>query len=311
VLAGTAYVPDLGPPSKGAGSGEDDSVWDYLDTVVGALGHSIRIDGTAVIIQQATSLFDGRAQPRLGDPYQPRDVDGRRYNIRTFMWGRNVSELKVSHDYTRAEAKGIEARCYLPRRKKQLVARFPQKGDRPTHPLPGDKGDAHWQVIRVGRGIADEASLKRVAENYYNNVFRNELGVNIKTKNLASFGGGGDDPDVLDMKPGDNFRIDVVRGESESVQGIFEADEPNDLIERLTGMGYSSAFANAYALTYLNAGFQSVYRARELAIMWDTEEGISIELTGHNYVEVRVDKPSMGDDGVDDDGCTVVPTGRK
>lgn len=304
VLANTANVPDLGPPAKGGGDGEDDSVWDYLDTVVGAIGHTIRIDGTSIIIQRARSLLDGRAMPRIGDPYQARDLPSGKYEIRTFVWGRNVSELKVSHEYTRREAKGIEVRSYLPRRKSTNVARFPAEGDRPTHPLPGAKGDAHWQVVRVAPGIGDPATLKQVAEDVYNNIFRNELGVTIKTRNLSSFGGDGRDPDLLDIRPGDNFEVRVARGENESIQGIFEADEPNKLVERLTAIGYSSEFANAYALTYLSAGFQTIYRAREIGITWDTDEGIAIEITGHNYVEARVDKPN------DTDGPVVI-TGRK
>lgn len=295
VLSNTSHVPDLGPPSKGAGDGEDDSIWDYLDTVVGAIGHVIRIDGTDVIIQRAQSLLDGRSLARLGDPYKPRELKSGRYEVRTFIWGRNISELKVSHEYTRREAKGIEVRSYLPRRKSTNIARFPEENDRPTHPLPGAKGDAHWQVIRVAPGIADPVTLKRVAEDVYNNVFRNELGVNLKTKNLSSFGGDGNDPDLLDMRPGDNFQVLVARGENESVQGIFESDDPNALVERLTSIGYSSAFANAYALTYLNAGYQTIYRAREISVSWDVDEGIGVELVGHNYIEARVDKPTTED----------------
>jgi hypothetical protein len=294
-LANTAHVPDLGPPSKGGGDGEDDSVWDYLDTIVGAIGHTIRVEGTDIIIQRARSLFDGRSLPRLGDTYQPRNLKSGRYEVRTFIWGRNITELKVAHEYTRAEAKGIEVRSYSPRRKSTNIARFPELNDRPTHPLPGDKGDAHWKVVRVAPGIEDPVTLKRVAEDVYNNLFRNELQVNLKTRNLSSFGGDGSDPDVLDMRPGDNFQVLVARGENESVQGIFEGDDPNKLVERLTGMGYTSAFANAYALTYLSSGFQTIYRAREIGVTWDTEDGIAIELTGHNYIEVRVDKPSSAD----------------
>lgn len=303
LLANTAKVPDLGPPAKGSGDGEDDSVWDYLDVVTGAIGHMIRVDGTSIIIQQAHSLLDGRALPREGDRYVPRRLPSGLYEIRTFIWGRNISELKVSHAYTRAEAKGIEARCYSSARKKTLVARFPAEGDRPTHPLPGAKGDAHWQVIRV-QGLESETQLKQVAENYYNNVFRNELGVSIKTRNLSSFGGDGRDPDLLDMRAGDNFEVRVAQGENESVQGIFEADDPNALVDRLTGIGYTSAFANAYAITYLNAGFQKIYRAREIGVTWDVDDGIHVEISGHNYVEARVDKPNNS-------GGTATFTGRK
>lgn len=303
VLANTVAQPDLGPPSQNAGGGDDESVWDYLDMVVGAIGHTIRVDGLAIIIQRARSLLDGRAQPRATDPYVARTLPSGTYDVRTFVWGRNLKEMKVSHEYAHSEAKGIEMRCYSTERKKTLVARFPEKDDRPVHPLPGGKGDQHWQVVRV-RGINDPDTLKKAAEDYYNNRFRNELHIALKTRNISSFGGDYRDPDLLDMKPGDNFRIEVDRG-GETVQGQLEDDlsDAQRMVARLKSMGYTEKFASAAATAYTDAGFQRVFLAKEIQVTWDTNEGINFDLTGINYIETRVDHP------LDDD--TTVPSGAK
>lgn len=303
VLAGSAYAPDLGPPNA-VGGGEDDSVWDYLDVITGAIGHTIRLDGTRIIIQRATSLLDGRAAPRADDPYRERVLPSGTYPVRAFVWGRNIADMTVSHEYTRREAKGVELRCYSPARKKTLVARFPEgKEDRPVHPLPGGKGDQHWQVVRV-QGVNDQDTLKRIAEDYYNNLFRNELKIDLKTINMASFGGGYNDTDLLDMKAGDNFQILIDRG-NDSIQGQIEEDlsDSQRMVKRLRSMGYSEDFANAAAAAYTDAGFQRVFRLKEMSCEWDTDEGVRIMVGGINYVETRVDAPL-------DDGTTV-PTGKK
>lgn len=308
VLSNTAHVPDLGPPSQGAGGGENESIWDYLDMVVRAIGHTIRIDGNAVIIQPARSLLDGRAQPRSDDPYRSRELPSGRYDVRTFVWGRNVSEMTVSHEYTHRQTRGVEMRCDSPRRKKTLVARFPEKADRPIQPLPGGSGDMHWQVVVV-HGVNDEATLKQIAENYYNNLFRNELKIELRTKNMSSFGGDYRDPDLLDMKPGDSFRVEVDQG-PDTIFGQVESDAADErrMVQRLQALGYGTKFAEAAAQAYTDAGFQRVYLAKEIGITWDTDDGVAFEMIGINYVETRVDSP-LDDPSVSP--TATVPTARK
>ena len=55
--------------------------------------------------------------------------------------------------------------------------------------------------------VAECCPLKRAAREIYEGIHRQELLLQVKTRNLASFGGDNTDPDILDMKPGDNFQV--------------------------------------------------------------------------------------------------------
>lgn len=298
ILANTAFRPNVGPPiSKGGGStgGEQFSLWDYLTDIIGSIGHGIRIEGTQIIIQQSTSLYDGRASARSDDPYVERNLPSGQYPLRTFIYGRNILELEIAREYTRKKVTNVEVRCYTPRRKNMLVGRFPRKNDRVTNANPGDgKTDEKWTVVRAPPGIEDQETLNRIAENYFNNVGRQEILIGLKTKNLASFGGGNEDPDLLGMKPGDSFELLVDRERTFNAMTEIERKmSAQGLAEQFLGqLGYSKEFATAYAKAYTNAGFQRIFRMKEMSVTWDCDQGVSFDVVGMNYVEIRVDRPA-------------------
>src|ERR1019366_5424634 len=159
-LAGTAYQPQLGPPpAKGGGAVEKLSVWDYLTDVAGALGYSIRVDGTDIIIQQPMSLLNGAGGARPDDPFRGRNVDGETFTYRRVISGRNLGKAKVSRKYAKKVASNVICRCYSPRRKKTLVAFFPnpksQAAMLAVKALPGDgNAQQNWIEWKV-RGVED------------------------------------------------------------------------------------------------------------------------------------------------------------
>ena len=125
---------------------------------------------------------------------------------------------------------------------------------------------------------------------------RQELIANVKTKNLASFGGNNEDPDLLDMTIGDAFEI-LVNGGNANEEGTL-TDLENSLRsaslnkQTLIGLGFSADFADAYAKAFTNAGFQREYKLKEMTVDWDVDEGVSFDMTGANYVVARVDRPT-------------------
>lgn len=296
-LAKTAFVPELGPPGGNAGTagGSTENVLDYLTTCAMSIGHSIWFEGTTLIIQRASNLMNTGPIPRSNDPYQGRKLKSGDYPVRAFIYGKNVLAYTVERDYAKHAPKNIEVRSYDPHRKNVLVARFPEKDDQLVNSGPGDgKADKDWTVVQVAEGIRDKAFLKSIAEEIYNSVGRQELLINVKTKNLSSFGGDNLDTDLLDMKVGDAFELLANRsmddGTSSDAERKLSSFDLNQ--QMLVDMGFEREFAVAYAKAYTDAGFQREYKLREMTVDWSTDEGIAFDITGMNYIVARVDRPT-------------------
>jgi hypothetical protein len=297
VLQTTAYRPQLGPqPAKGggtSGASQKLSVLDYLTDICGSIGHSIRVQGTAVIIQRVRSLMTNQSAARADDPFKGRSVNGSSYVYRRFIFGRNIKELKLSRNFAKTKPTNVEVRCYDSVNKTVLVARFPLPNDRQSFALPGNaQTEQKWTVIRVS-GIKDKTILRGVAQSYYENIGRNELMVEVKTQNLASFGGGSTDPDILDMVFGDTFELLVNQEEAEvsTLTKIEKAllSQPQGA-KLLRKLGFTEEFAAAYAKAHTNANFLTLFRMKQMRATWGTDSGISLNLTGVNYITVRADK---------------------
>jgi hypothetical protein len=296
-LAGTAFQPHLGPaPAKGGGAAEKMSVWDYLTDVAGALGHNIRVEGTTIVIEQVQTLLSNKTSRRADDPFKGRTVDGQPFQYRRFIWGRNLKRQQISRNFTKHAPTNIEVRAYSTRRKKDLVVRFPdpatQRALMAAHALPGDAGiDQKWLVWKV-RGIEDVGTLKVIAQNVYQSVGRNEFSLQLETKNLASFGGDNLDPDVLDLLVGDTFELLVARDQEAGALSLTEDGLMKRGQDLMQALGFDAGFAAAYSTAYTAAGFQTLFRLRQMVMEWDAEEeGISLSIHGCNYIEVRVDQP--------------------
>lgn len=294
VLAGVAFRPELGPqPAKGGGS-DDLQVWDYITDVCGAMGLVNYLDGTTIVIARPGTVLDGIAQVRPDDPYRPRTLKSGDYPVRAMIYGRNVEDFEVSRKFGTQEAKNIEVRCYSPRRKQVMVARYPKKEDRIATSTPGSsKSDNKWSIVRV-QGVEDQATLDQIAKDYYNGRNRNEIESTLKTKNCASFGGGNLDPDLFDMKAADPIEILVDRGGSHYIgeaEREMTAEGANEKF--LTDLGYTKEFASAYARAYRNAGFQRIFRLREMTVNGDVDEGVNFDMKVVNFIQVRgeVTKP--------------------
>jgi hypothetical protein len=121
------------------------------------------------------------------------------------------------------------------------------------------------------------------------------LSVSIKTKILASFGGDNLDPDILDMKAGDSFKLLVHRDDEQaSYSGVTNMEGMLMVADRaeqfLTQLGYDPSFAAAYAKAYSHKGFQTSFRLKALGEQWNVEEGVTLDIQGINFIEIRADK---------------------
>jgi len=293
----TAFAPKhlaVAPGMIGSGT-SNLAVWDYLTDITGAIGHSIRMEGTNIVIQEVRTFMAGKDMRRSDDPFLPRDG---RVN-RRLIYGRNIMDLKSSRSFVRNSPTNIEVRSLSTKDKKVYVARFPQfrlrsSDDRVSTvetAVPGDMGaDEKWLVWRV-QGITDEKFLRVIARQIYESLGRQELMIKLKTRDLASFGGCNLDPDILDMKPGDTVDIYVNRTMDEissitKMEGNLLAQSEGFLRSR----GFTDEFIKAYSDGYQSNAFQVGYRVKTLGFGWDAETGVQIDIEAVNYVEVMADK---------------------
>lgn len=292
VLQSVKYQPKLGPAPAGGGGSTKLKVWDYLTDVAGSIGHTLRFEGTTIIIQRARTLYDARLGSRGDDPFTGRNLpSGLQLQRRLYVFGKNVQSMKFGRKFATVPSMNIEVRCYDTARKKTLVARFPLKGDRVKSLNPGNASDEKW-IVKTVSGIKDEATLRILAQGIYEQVTRNELSCRFVTKNLGSYGGGNLDPDALDALAGDAIDVRVMRdgdtGNSVQLTALATATRGADFMRSL---GFSDRFANAYQKAVNHIGLPSTFRVKTMGGQFDGQStGITLDFDLMNYIEVRSDK---------------------
>lgn len=288
-----AYPPGVGPSTANSGDNKL-SVWDYLTDVTRSVGFSLRFEGTRVVLQAPRALYNRRFPPRAEDPFQQRTLPrlGTVGN-RLMIYGQNILEMTWSRGFTKYAPLNVEVRSYNPRRKKTLVARFPQVGRRNKRVNPGESADSKFEVVSIP-GIQDEAVLRAVAQQLYEVWGRNELGVTVVTHNLGSYGGGNLDPDLLDARVGDAITIAVQRDDPARATYNTVTSIQSELTQRpyefLSQLGYPDGFARAYARAVSHTSLPTTFRLKEIHIDWDkTAGGVRLDFDAVNYIEVRAD----------------------
>lgn len=288
-----SFPPRLGPPPSGGGAGGKLKVWDYLTDVAGTVGHTVRMEGTTIIVQRPRTIYDGSFGGRADDPFAGRVLpSGRRLERRLYVYGHNIREMGITRKFATYTPRNVEVRSYDSVQKRTIVVRYPSKEDRQTRQIPGDAAESQWWVV-PRPGLRDEKTARLVAQGIYEAQGRNELAVRVVTKSLASFGGGNLDPDALDMIPGDSVDIEVARTR-ELTQATAVSDVAEQVATRavdfLRSLGYSAELAAAYARATEGVGLPTTFRVKALGIDWDAEsEGVTIDIEAMNYIEVRAD----------------------
>lgn len=295
-LMKTKYRPKLGPAASG-GSGQL-KVWDYLTDVAGSIGHTLRMEGTTVVIQRVRTMYDARAFGRSDDPFIAmggRELpSGRILPNRLYVYGRNIADMTFTRKFVAVAPQNVEVRSYDTGTKRTLVARFPLPGDRQKRLSPGESSDQVWKV-KIVEGIRDEPTLRIIAQGIYEALTRNEIEAAFSTKNMGSLGGSNLDPDALDVLPGDAIDVEVLRSpygeDDESTINEIQEAMTTRAAEFLEQLGFDPEFAAAYQLVIDNIGIQTTFRVRTLGLDWDAEtEGVTLDFDCVNYIEVRADK---------------------
>ena len=298
----------------GGGAATKLKVWDYLTDVCGMVGHNIRMVGTTIVVQRPRTLYDRRFPGRPDDPFTGRIMpSGRVLPHRLYVYGHNLTELKFKRKFTTAVPRNVEIQSYDTTKKRMIIARYPtSKGDRLSKPTPGDQNEQTWWVITRPE-IRDEKTARILAQSVYEAQGRSELEVRAITKNLASFGGGNLDPDALDLLPGDALDIEMSAtapsSQNATALGDIQAAMQSRPRDYLMGLGFSAAFAEAYAKAVVNIGLSSTFRCKTVGIDWDMESaGVTIDIEAMNYIEVRNDKELADDEQISPSDVTSAAT---
>jgi len=305
-------------------SGGSLNFWDLICRfcyLVGAIPYFI---GTELRIRPVRSIYE---QQRAGGPLnptpfrggEPRSQDAQAnteidppLRYRRLVYGRDIEELtfersmggvwsrphtfvcvSVNNDSTeRGRARVIEGRwppVEATRARRQTASPGSGPAQENVFYIPAPGNTSQERLVEMARALYEEAA-------------RQEIGGSCRTRNLASFGGDNQDPDLLRLKPGDaiEFLVDARNLSSRS-----------PLISALTDH-YRNGFEEQVALITERLGDENLarvivatsrgiiqevpnfFRVSRVKFDWSAQ-GVTIDFDFQNFVQALFDVPRQTD----------------
>ncbi len=287
----------------------------------------------SIYIRPARTLYDQQRLPSesnsqyIPSPFNdgPRDIgEAKPINVRRLVYGRSIEEMTLERKYTGITPRAVRAISYNPSSTARGSGRLLQaiSTDRQPHfklpgmaepfdltqaiskdnkaaarsglPPKGKKGDQEVLTIEV-KGITDQRELQAIAEELYEEIMRGEMGGKVKTRSLASFGAGNEDPDLLGLRPGDGmtlaFEARPLSARAPAVAPLVQQNQLS-LEEEIQAVAQRMGDVNlARIVVATRRGYllqiQNTFRVNNVKLDWDIGSGISVAFDFHNYVEVR------------------------
>lgn len=307
------------------------SFWDLITQYCFLVGAIPFFYGRELRIRPARSLFDIQRQEDNVDPgtlktpfenntvRQVEVVNGAQTSKvtlkhRVMVYGSNIQNLKFERKLGGVKVPVVECVSVDTSNQQRghanrlIVAQWPDdtgvgssskvQGAKVTTVAPSG-AVSQTEVIRVPvPGVKDKKQLQTIARHLREEIGRQEIGGSCSTKDLASFGGGNADPDLLRLRPGDpvEFKISV---NGPTTNPPFAAE-----LMRQVGAGGAAALAQLIAqrigdiniakvmantLTGSVTKFQDIFRVGNVKYTWGKDEGVGIDFDFQNYIEARYD----------------------
>lgn len=273
---------------------------------------------TGQVEQAGVSTFPSEYRLGLGD----------RTPIRRMVYGRNISTLSFDRKLARIKAPAVEVTARNPdaatSTDRLIRVRWPEKltglqqSSKTTQPNSvdptGTKASVTVHPIQVS-GIVDRSILRSIAQQTYEGMGRQEMGINIQTESIASWSDaqGFDpnrDPDLLALRFGDPIRILVADDSGNSA--LYSLSELQRMVGRVqvatTGRGRQSGFQSAVAFlrargwseedaiqfagVLRSANLPQEFRVVGLTVRFQATTGFSVSIEARDYVRVRADPDS-------------------
>jgi len=316
------------PTTSTAGGADTMSFWDIIIQYCFLVGAIPFFVGKELHIQPTRNLYDYRMQEnpnnreaRFPTPFkngkdrevgQPFLSNPLKFAFRRIVFGRDILNLKIERKLGGKKVPAVKCVSWDSSSKqrgagKLLDVTYPaQASDTDTEKVNAAKvtsvsssGQSAHQDVTVIKvpNVRSKKQLLQIAKSIYEEVGRQEMGGSISTRNLASFGGGNQDPDLVRMKPGDAINIGTVPMDPEGYPPTVHAltaregrSFQEDVKELTTRLGNAN-LARVAAATGRGAvtGLQSTFRVSNVKFTWGAESGVAIDFDFQNYVEARYD----------------------
>lgn len=301
------------------GNPDSGNFWDLITQFCFLVGAIPWFKGTELRISPAKSLYKQIAQGSMPSSGKTPFANGKKrtvsivrngqaqtedLTIRRLVYGADILQFKLERKLT--GKKVVQVVCVstdsdaasVGIRNRTIEAEYPAS-PAPTDVSP-DGSVGHLEVLRIPvPGIKDKSRLAEIAESIYHEIGRGEMGGSCSTKDLASFGGDNQDPDLLFMRTGDAIEVVTsaagilgarppIVSELTSHNSTSEAEEEKIITDRLG----DATLAKVLVATARNRvqELQRVFRVKDVKFGWNASSGVSIDFDFHNFVEVRYDQ---------------------
>jgi hypothetical protein len=305
------------------GASNDMSFWDLIYNLCQAAGAFPYFRNTTLVLRPMRSVFD-QARATGFDPSQatpfvpdtPRTAPGvGSFSIRRMVYGRDVQKLHFSRKFG-GQARPKTVRCVCVNHDAStrglagvtLIAQWPPASAPDAarrHRVTQGGQSAQEEFINISiPHVNSQPQLLAIAQNLYEQIARLEMGGTAETKNLTSFAGTPDDPDLLRLKPGDavEFFTDVralaarqplVSTVTDMYRTPFQA-QVDEVAKRIG----DQALAQVIVATARgqSAETQRAFRTSCVRYTWDWTTGIDVAFDFQNYYEPRAVANSAGTD---------------
>lgn len=304
------------PPAESSGSNL--SFWDVITQFCYLVGAIPFFENTRLTIRPSQTVFDklrGPVDPvRNPTPFRdgrPRSRDAESgaaltppLRARRIVYGRDILTLSLTRKYG-GWKKPKCVRCVsvdqgnAARGIGKVVEGLwpPQSAPQATRSTSESSGKpkAITDFINIPvPGISSKERLTEIARGIYNEVGRSEIGGEVDTVTLASFGGDNSDPDLLRLEPGDGVELlvntvgssavnPVVSSFIDSQRSSFEAAVSE--ITRRIGDENLARVIVATARGQVNE-LQRFFRVECVKYSWGLS-GLKVAFSFQNYVEAR------------------------
>jgi len=310
-----------GESIKATAKGEAGEVnfWDLITNLCFLVGGVPHFVGSVLRIRPARTLFDARRQEEVflaGDstPFRnglPRNLRAPQVRgeeqiaFRRITYGRDIRRLSFERKLGGVKVPVVEAVSYdtsgKTRGKDRLLkVQFPETPKARATSTGASGKTPQTDIIRIKvPGVKNKKRLLEIAKDVYQEIGRQEIGGAIETKNLTSFGGDNQDPDLVRLRPGDPVEIRV------DASGLSAFPPPIAPLTDIEGQSFEQQVKEvtarlgdarlARALVSANrgetAGLTKTFRTATVRYDW-ADVGLGIAFDFQNFVEARYDVDS-------------------
>lgn len=272
-------------------AGSELSYWDLITDICVAAGFVPIIDLDTLRLTTPRTLL-GRTRAGGFERVVTGPGGAERLTTRRMVHGSNIDKLRFSRKFGRVSVPGVEVRSLVPGRAEPLVVRWPPpKRDRSGKVLPSGRGQVDQTQTLLLRGIEDPRQLIQIAEGLYEELGRSEYGGRLETYDLASFGGGNEDPDLLSLASGEPLEVVARnRGITQTLSDyLSRLRSPVEMREALVKAGWAPRVAQGVVNLYVSSqGLNTVFRVQEARQHWQLSgdsPSVRIGVTFGTYLE--------------------------